>query len=183
MVTYRGKNISEVLDMTVDEPFGFFSDSREVIGKLSLMRDIGLGYLRLGQPATTLSGGEAQRLKICAEMSPTGAMPPRSKTPGKGVLYLLDEPTVGLHHRDVLMFMKIIRRLVETGNTVVIIEHNLEVIDRADWVIDLGPEGGDGGGTVVFEGTPEELKEADDSHTGAYLRAYCTKSFALPRPR
>jgi excinuclease ABC subunit A len=176
MVTYRGKNISEVLDMTVEEAFGFFSGSKEITGRLNLMRDIGLGYLRLGQPATTLSGGEAQRLKICAELSLSTAMPSGSNTPAKGILYLLDEPTVGLHHKDVVMFMRIIRRLVAMRNTVVIIEHNPEVISQADWVVDLGPEGGDGGGMVIFEGTPEELKEAEDSHTGAYLRAYCTKS-------
>ncbi len=180
MVTYKGKNISEVLDMTVDEAFGFFADSREITGKFGLMREIGLGYLRLGQPATTLSGGEAQRLKICAELSCPTPGTKRRKGSAKGLLYLLDEPTVGLHHRDVLLLMQIIRRLVKMSNTVVIIEHNLEVISQADWVIDLGPEGGDEGGRIMFEGTPDELKEHDDSHTGTYLREYCKRSPALP---
>lgn len=162
-VTYKGKNISDVLDMTVDEAFGFFSGISEISSKLALMKDIGLGYLRLGQPATTLSGGEAQRLKICAELGAKEI---------KGMLYILDEPTVGLHHNDVLKFVKIIRRLIESGNTVVIIEHNLDVISQADWVIDLGPEGGDKGGNIIFEGTPEELKRAESSYTGQYLKEY-----------
>jgi excinuclease ABC subunit A len=125
------------------------------------MRSIGLGYLVLGQPATTLSGGEAQRLKICAELSRSSA---------RGLLYILDEPTVGLHHNDVLLLVQIIRRLVSAGNTVVIIEHNLDIIQRADWVIDLGPEGGEKGGFVLFEGTPENLRESPDSLTGKFLR-------------
>lgn len=172
-VTYKGKNISDVLEMTVDEAFEFFSEVSEINQKLRLMRDIGLGYLRLGQPATTLSGGEAQRLKICAELSTRGTASHLRSTPeAKGILYILDEPTVGLHHNDVLKFMKIIRKLVESGNTVVIIEHNLDVISQADWVIDLGPEGGDKGGNIIFEGTPEELKRAEGSYTGRYLREY-----------
>jgi excinuclease ABC subunit A len=165
-VTYKGKNISDVLDMTVDEAFEFFSGVSEISSKLTLMKDIGLGYLRLGQPATTLSGGEAQRLKICAELNSS------SVTRQSSLLYILDEPTVGLHHNDVLKFMKIIRKLIESGNTVVIIEHNLDVISQADWVIDLGPEGGDKGGNIIFEGTPEELKRAENSYTGQYLREY-----------
>lgn len=162
-VTYKGKNISDVLDMTVGEAFGLFSGISEISSKLALMKDIGLGYLRLGQPATTLSGGEAQRLKICAELGVKEI---------KGMLYILDEPTVGLHHNDVLKFMKIIRRLIESGNTVVIIEHNLDVISQADWVIDLGPEGGDKGGNIIFEGTPEKLRNAEHSYTGKYLKEY-----------
>ena len=164
-ITYKGKNISDVLDMTVDEAFEFFSGVSEINPKLRLMKDIGLGYLRLGQPATTLSGGESQRLKICAELGVRGTIT-------KNMLYILDEPTVGLHHNDVLKFMKIIRKLVESGNTVVIIEHNLDVISQADWVIDLGPEGGDKGGNILFEGTPEELKRAESSYTGQYLKEY-----------
>ncbi|MBI3593235.1 MAG: excinuclease ABC subunit UvrA, partial [Nitrospirae bacterium] len=163
-VLYKGKNISDVLAMTVDDAFEFFQEIAEIRSKLILMQDIGLGYLRLGQSATTLSGGEAQRLKICAELS-ANARPYM-----RGMLYILDEPTVGLHYNDVMMLMKIIRRLVNSGNSVVIIEHNLDVIARADWVIDLGPEGGDKGGAILFEGTPEELKNAEDSYTGQYLK-------------
>ncbi len=163
-VYYRGKNINDILRMTVDDAIEFFSDVHEIKSKLVLMKDIGLGYLRLGQSATTLSGGEAQRLKICAELSVN------SRPDSRGVLYILDEPTVGLHHNDVMMLIKIIRKLVDSGNTVVIIEHNLDVIAQADWVIDLGPEGGDKGGTILFEGTPEELKNAGGSYTGKYLK-------------
>ncbi len=163
-VYYRGKNINDILKMTVDDAIEFFSETQEIKSKLVLMKDIGLGYLRLGQSATTLSGGEAQRLKICAELSLT------SRPHSRGVLYILDEPTVGLHHSDVIMLMKIIRKLVNNGNSVVIIEHNLDVIAQADWVIDLGPEGGDKGGTILFEGTPEELKNVESSYTGKYLK-------------
>jgi len=163
-VYYRGKNINAILKMTVDDALEFFSDVQEIKSKLQLMKDIGLGYLRLGQSATTLSGGEAQRLKICAELSLN------SRPHSSGVLYILDEPTVGLHHNDVIMLMKIIRKLVDNGNTVVIIEHNLDVISQADWVIDLGPEGGDKGGAILFEGTPEELKNVEGSYTGKYLK-------------
>ncbi|MEW5746826.1 MAG: excinuclease ABC subunit UvrA [Nitrospirota bacterium] len=162
-VRYKGRNISEVLDMTVDDAFDFFSDIAEIRTKLELMKDIGLGYLRLGQSATTLSGGEAQRLKICAELSVA-----RPQT--RGMLYILDEPTVGLHYNDVMMLMRIVRQLVDSGNTVLIIEHNLDVIEQSDWVIDLGPEGGDQGGTILFEGTPEELKTVGNSYTGQYLK-------------
>ncbi|MGO9013400.1 MAG: excinuclease ABC subunit UvrA [Dissulfurispiraceae bacterium] len=162
-VYYRGKNINDILKITVDDAIEFFSDVQEIKSKLVLMKDIGLGYLRLGQSATTLSGGEAQRLKICAELSLN------SRPHSRGVLYILDEPTVGLHYNDVIMLMKIIRKLVNNGNTVVIIEHNLDVISQADWVIDLGPEGGDKGGAILFEGTPEELKNVEGSYTGKYL--------------
>jgi len=127
------------------------------------MKDIGLGYLKLGQPATTFSGGEAQRLKICAELG-------ERKT--KDILYILDEPTVGLHYNDILKFLNIIKRLIDRGNSIVVIEHNLDVISQADWVIDLGPEGGDKGGNILFEGTPEELKITKNSYTGQYLKEY-----------
>lgn len=163
-VTYRGKSISDVLDMTVDDAYEFFFDTAEIRSRLKLMKEIGLGYLRLGQSATTLSGGEAQRMKICAELSAN------ARPHARGVLYILDEPTVGLHYNDVMMFMKIIRKLVNSGNTVVIIEHNLDVIGQADWVIDLGPEGGEKGGKIIFEGTPEALKDAPGSHTAKYLK-------------
>jgi excinuclease ABC subunit A len=162
-VTYQGKNINDVLGMTVDEAYAFFASIPDICSRMEMLRSIGLGYLVLGQPATTLSGGEAQRLKICAELS---------RASSRGVLYILDEPTVGLHHDDVLMLLEIIFRLVDSGNTVVIIEHNLDIIGRADWVIDLGPEGGDRGGSVVFEGTPEGLQGSLLSYTGRYLKEY-----------
>lgn len=172
-VTYKGKNISDILEMTVDEASEFFSDIAEISSKFALMKDIGLGYLRLGQPATTLSGGESQRLKICAEFSAnlTHRLPQKTHTK-KGILYILDEPTVGLHYNDVLKFMNIIRKLIEAGNTVIIIEHNLDVITQADWIIDMGPEGGDKGGNIIFEGPPSELINVKGSHTGQYLRQY-----------
>ncbi len=167
-VTYKGKNISDILEMTVDEAIEFFSGVpvvwKNIVRPLNLMKDIGLGYLRLGQPATTLSGGEAQRLKICAELINTYHLT------SKPYLYILDEPTMGLHHNDILMFMKIIRRLIDTGNTVIIIEHNLDVIGRADWVVDLGPEGGEMGGNIIFTGTPDKLKLTATSYTGQYLK-------------
>lgn len=162
-VKYKGKDISEVLELTVDEAFDFFYEVVEIRSKLDLMKDIGLGYLKLGQPAPTFSGGEAQRLKICAELSLN------TRPHAWGTLYILDEPTVGLHHNDVMMLMKIVRRLVDTGNTVVIIEHNLDVIRQADWIVDLGPEGGEQGGKIIFEGTPKELMNASHSYTGRYL--------------
>ncbi|MCI0469105.1 MAG: excinuclease ABC subunit UvrA, partial [Nitrospirae bacterium] len=162
-VTYKGKNISDVLNMTVDEAAGFFSDIHDLNPRLKLMKDIGLGYLRLGQPATTLSGGEAQRLKICAELNTSLV------TRHSSLLYIMDEPTVGLHHNDIMMFINIIKRLVDTGNTVVIIEHNLDVMAKADWVIDMGPEGGEGGGNIIFEGLPEDLRYVENSYTGQYL--------------
>jgi excinuclease ABC subunit A len=161
-VIYRGKNIVDVLEMTVDEAIEVFSDVSGIVAKLSLMRDVGLGYLRLGQPATTLSGGEAQRLKICSELS----------LAGRGdFLYILDEPTVGLHFNDVRLLIDVLRRLVDAGNTVVVIEHNLDVIAASDWIVDLGPEGGDQGGRIVFEGTPQEIVKAKESHTGKYLKS------------
>jgi excinuclease ABC subunit A len=135
------------------------------------MKDIGLGYLRLGQPATTFSGGEAQRLKICAELN-NPLSPPFSKG-GKGeILYILDEPTVGLHFRDVKTLLDVLHRLVDSGNTVVVIEHNLDVIRTSDWIVDLGPEGGERGGRIIFEGTPEEIENVKESYTGRYLREY-----------
>ena len=162
-VTYHGKNINDVLGLTVDEAFEFFSAIPEIYSRMELLRTIGLGYLVLGQPATTLSGGEAQRLKICAELS---------RASSRGLLYILDEPTVGLHHHDVLMLIGIIRRLVDSGSTAVIIEHNPDIISRADWVVDLGPEGGEEGGRIVFEGTPDALKQAAHSLTGRYLKEH-----------
>jgi excinuclease ABC subunit A len=167
-ITCRGKNIVDILDMTVDEALNLFSDIPQVLTKLLLMKNIGLGYIRLGQPATTLSGGEAQRLKICAEMDniPVKALHGVKKG---GIFYILDEPTVGLHFKDVAALLSVLRRLVNTGNTVLVIEHNLDVIQASDWVIDLGPEGGDKGGRIIFTGTPGEIVSEQDSYTGQYL--------------
>lgn len=160
-VFYQHKNISEVLKMTVDEALEFFGDIPAINDRLTVLSEVGLGYLRLGQSATTLSGGEAQRVKISAELH----RPQREKT-----IYLLDEPTVGLHYEDVKNLLAVLHRLVSRGNTVVIIEHNLEVIKNADWLIDLGPEGGEKGGRVVAVGTPEEVSRSADSYTAKYLR-------------
>ena len=160
-VTYRGQNIAEVLDMTVEEALAFFRNIPRLRRKLQTMSDVGLGYIRLGQPATTLSGGEAQRVKLATELS--------RRSDGR-TLYVLDEPTTGLHLADIQRLLEVLGRLVEAGDTVVVIEHNLEVIKSADWVIDLGPEGGDLGGTVVATGTPENLAADGQSYTGQFLR-------------
>jgi excinuclease ABC subunit A len=147
--------------MTIEEANEFFAPVPQIRTKLSTLVDVGLGYMRLGQPATTLSGGEAQRVKLATELS--------KRATGKTV-YLLDEPTTGLHFADVEKLLEVLHRLVDNGNTVIVIEHNLDVIKTADWIIDLGPEGGSGGGSVVGEGTPEEIAHVDASHTGRYLR-------------
>ncbi|MEO0196030.1 MAG: excinuclease ABC subunit UvrA [candidate division WOR-3 bacterium] len=160
-VKYKGKSIADVLDMTVDEAFEFFEDVPNIRRKLQLMVDVGLGYIKLGQPSTTLSGGEAQRIKLAKELS---------KMATGRTLYILDEPTTGLHFDDVKKLINVLHRFVDNGNTVLVIEHNLDVIKNADWVIDLGPEGGDEGGYVVAEGTPEDIAKAENSHTGMYLR-------------
>jgi excinuclease ABC subunit A len=159
-VHYKGKTIAEVLDMPIDEAVEFFAPLPRIARHLQTLKDVGLGYVRLGQPATTLSGGEAQRVKLASELQrrSTGA-----------TLYVLDEPTTGLHFEDIRKLLKVLNRLVDQGNTVVIIEHNLDVIKTADWVIDLGPEGGDAGGTVVCAGTPEEVAAFPGSHTGRFL--------------
>lgn len=162
-VLYRGKNISDVLEMTVEEAASFFADVPSITEKFSQMKEIGLGYLRLGQPATTLSGGEAQRLKICAELGSSEV---------NGFLYILDEPTVGLHYSDVKALLAMLRKLVGKGNTVVVIEHNLDVISNADWVIDLGPEGGHNGGRILFAGTPGELSGRNNSYTAGFLKRH-----------
>ena len=178
-VTYRGKNIHDILNITVDEALTIFRDIPRVQNKLQVMKDIGLGYIRLGQPATTLSGGEAQRLKICAEMMNTPVVPSdkvRKKVMEKGFLYILDEPTIGLHFRDVRALLDVLQRLVDAGNTVVIIEHNLDVIKASDWIVDLGPDGGDKGGRIIFSGRPEDIVDVKESYTGKYLR----ESFRSP---
>lgn len=160
-VKYKGKSIFDVLDMTVDEACEFFENHRQIYNKIVTLQQVGLGYIKLGQPSTTLSGGEAQRVKLATELS--------RRSTGKTV-YILDEPTTGLHMADVDKLVKILQKLVEGGNTVIVIEHNLDVIKVADYVVDLGPEGGDGGGTVVAEGTPEEVAEVSESFTGQYLK-------------
>ncbi len=162
-VLYREKSVYDVLEMTVEEAKDFFRGETQIRAKLSQMEEIGLGYLRLGQPATTLSGGEAQRLKICSELGIANKA---------GFLYIMDEPTVGLHHVDVAALLKMLRKLVQMGNTVLVIEHNLDVVAAADRVIDLGPEGGKGGGKLIFEGTPEELLKSKRSYTAKYLKKY-----------
>ncbi len=160
-VRYKGKNIFEVLDMTVDEAVPFFENIPSVISKLLTLQNVGLGYIKLGQPATTLSGGEAQRIKLSTELSKRGT--------GKTV-YILDEPTTGLHFEDIKKLLEVLESLVQKGNSVIIIEHNLDVIKTADWVIDLGPEGGDAGGTVVATGTPEDICKVTASYTGKFLK-------------
>ncbi|MGC7879894.1 ATP-binding cassette domain-containing protein, partial [Desulforudis sp. 1190] len=161
-VKYKGRSIAEVLEMTVDEACDFFSAIPKIHRRLKTLQDVGLGYVKLGQPATTLSGGEAQRVKLAAELSrrPTGR-----------TLYILDEPTTGLHFADIARLLQVLHRLVDGGNTVVVIEHNLDVIKTADYIIDLGPEGGDGGGRVVATGTPEQVAANDASYTGGFLRS------------
>ncbi len=160
-VRYKGKNISEVLEMTVDEAVEFFAALPRLYKKLQTLQDVGLGYVKLGQPSTELSGGEAQRVKLATELSKIAT--------GK-TIYILDEPTTGLHTDDVRKLLEVLQRLVEAGNTVVVIEHNLDVIKCADWIVDLGPEGGDGGGTIVACGTPEEIAACPGSYTGQYLK-------------
>ena len=160
-VRYKGKNISEVLNMTVSEAIPFFENQQGILRYLKTLDDVGLGYISLGQPSTQLSGGEAQRIKLATELS--------KRSTGK-TLYILDEPTTGLHFADVEKLLYVLNRLVDEGNTVVVIEHNLDVVKQADHIIDLGPEGGDGGGRIVCEGTPEEVAEVAESYTGQYLK-------------
>ncbi|HEU5102514.1 MAG TPA: excinuclease ABC subunit UvrA [Roseiflexaceae bacterium] len=160
-ILYRGKNIAEVLDMTVEEALAFFERVPSIREKLQTLVDVGLGYVRLGQPATTLSGGEAQRIKLATELA--------RRATGR-TLYILDEPTTGLHFADIERLLHVLQRLVDAGNTVLVIEHNLDIIKSADWIIDMGPEGGDAGGQVIAAGTPEHVAQAEGSHTGAFLR-------------
>ena len=162
-VKYKGKSIYDVLNMTVEEALEFFKNVPTIANKIRTLNDVGLGYVRLGQPSTELSGGEAQRIKLATELS--------KRSTGK-TIYVLDEPTTGLHFDDVNKLVQILRKLSDTGNTVIVIEHNLDVIKTADWVIDLGPEGGDGGGTIIAEGTPEDVVKVKESYTGQYLKKY-----------
>jgi excinuclease ABC subunit A len=158
--TFKGKSIAEVLDMPIEEAARFFEAVPAIARHLTTLVDVGLGYVRLGQPATTLSGGEAQRVKLAAEL--------QKRTRGR-TAYVLDEPTTGLHFEDISRLLAVLQSLVDKGNTVLVIEHNLDVIASADHIIDLGPEGGRGGGTIVAQGTPEEVAQTPGSHTGEYL--------------
>ena len=160
-VHYKGKNIAEVLDMTVEEALAFFQNQPKIRDRLQTLMDVGLGYVRLGQPSTTLSGGEAQRIKLATELS--------KRSTGR-TIYVLDEPTTGLHVADVARLIDILDRLTDAGNTVLVIEHNLHVIKVADHIIDLGPEGGDAGGNIVFTGTPEDCARCTESYTGQFLK-------------
>jgi len=169
-IRYKTKTIHDALQMTVREAHAFFGAVPAVARKLQTLLDVGLGYVQLGQSATTLSGGEAQRVKLSLELS--------KRDTGR-TLYILDEPTTGLHFHDIKLLLEVLHRLREAGNTVVVIEHNMDVIKTADWLIDLGPEGGDGGGRIVAQGTPEAVARVRESHTGQYLRhALALKSAA-----
>ena len=165
-VHYKGKTIADVLDMTVEEALEFFSNVSKIKHKLQTLNDVGLSYIKLGQSATTLSGGEAQRVKLASEL--------QKKATGK-TLFVLDEPTTGLHSDDVKKLIEVLQRLVEHGDTVLVIEHNLDVIKCADQIIDMGPEGGQGGGTVICTGTPEKIAECKESYTGQYLKTLLEK--------
>ncbi|MDW2458816.1 ATP-binding cassette domain-containing protein, partial [Vibrio sp. 1249-1] len=160
-VRYKGKTIDEVLEMTVEDARTFFDPVPAIARKLQTLMDVGLSYIRLGQAATTLSGGEAQRVKLARELS--------KRDTGK-TLYILDEPTTGLHFHDIQQLLTVLHRLRDHGNTVVVIEHNLDVIKTADWIIDLGPEGGQGGGEIIAQGTPEDVSQIEGSHTARFLK-------------
>ena len=173
-IHYKGKNISEVLDMTVEEAMGFFANVPSIFNKMKTLYDVGLGYMRLGQPATTLSGGEAQRVKLATELA--------RRATGR-TMYILDEPTTGLHFADVERLLHVLQRLVDAGNSIIVIEHNMEVIKCADWIIDLGPEGGDAGGWLIAQGTPEEVAENVQSFTGYFLKRMFTEEAAYANTR
>ncbi len=160
---FKGHSIADVLDMTVDRAVGEFSAFPAMMNKLTLLQEVGLGYIKIGQPGTTLSGGEAQRVKLAKELS--------RRATGR-TLYVLDEPSVGLHAADVHKLIEVLQRLVDAGNSVLIIEHNLDIIKVADWLIDLGPEGGDRGGELVAEGTPEQVQAIKSSYTGRFLKEH-----------
>ena len=166
-IMFKGKNIAEVLDMTVSEAMEHFANIPRVRNKMETMFDVGLGYIRLGQPATTLSGGEAQRVKLSTELS---------KRATGNTLYILDEPTTGLSFEDCAHLLRVLHRLVDAGNSVMLIEHHLDLIKNADWIVDLGPGAGDAGGYVIAEGTPEDIAAIDRSHTGRYLRSHLARA-------
>ena len=159
-VKYRGKSINDALSMSIEEATGFFENIPKIKNKLETLLSVGLGYLTLGQPSTTLSGGEAQRVKLATELS---------KKDTGNTFYILDEPTTGLHFDDIKMLLNVLNKLVDNGNTVLIIEHNLDVVKSSDYIIDIGPEGGKGGGKILFEGTPENLIKCKESFTAEYL--------------
>ena len=160
-VRYKGKSIADVLDMTVNQAVEFFENVPSILQKIKTIQDVGLGYLKLGQPSTTLSGGESQRVKLATELS--------KRDTGK-TMYILDEPTTGLHFEDIRILMDVVSRLVDRGNTVIIIEHNLDVIKQADYIIDMGPDGGRNGGTLLSTGTPEEVAQSDKGYTPRFLK-------------
>ena len=168
-VRVNGKSIADVLEMSVEEALLFFAKIPKLRRRLQTLHDVGLDYVKLGQPATTLSGGEAQRVKLASELS---------KIATGRTLYILDEPTTGLHFADIEKLLEVLQRLVDAGNTVLVIEHNLDVIKQADWIIDLGPEGGEAGGEVLATGTPEQVAEVEESATGRYLREVLPKKAA-----
>ena len=169
-VHFKGKNIADILNMPCEEALGFFENQPAIVRHMQTLVDVGLGYVRLGQPAPTLSGGEAQRVKLASELA---------KRSTGHTMYILDEPTTGLHFEDVNKLLTVLSRLVDQGNTIVVIEHNLDVIKSSDWVIDLGPNGGDGGGTVIAEGTPEKVAKTQASFTGEFLRPILNKAGTL----
>jgi excinuclease ABC subunit A len=160
-VRFKGKTIADVLEMSVEEALRFFAKIPKLRRRLQTLHDVGLDYMTLGQPATTLSGGEAQRVKLAAELC---------KVATGRTLYILDEPTTGLHFADIEKLLDVLQRLVDSGNTMLVIEHNLDVIKQADWIVDLGPEGGEAGGEVIATGTPEDVAAVDESYTGRFLR-------------
>ena len=160
-INFKGKNIAEILNLSCEQALEFFENQPPIARHMQTLVDVGLGYVRLGQPAPTLSGGEAQRVKLASELA---------KRSTGHTMYILDEPTTGLHFEDVNKLLTVLSRLVDQGNTVVIIEHNLDVIKCSDWIIDLGPDGGDGGGSIVVEGTPEYVAKTDESYTGQFLK-------------
>ena len=160
---YKGKSISDVLEMTVEDSLSYFDNFPQIKQLLAALNDVGLGYLQLGQSSTTLSGGEAQRVKLATELG---------KRPTGHTLYILDEPTTGLHFDDIARLLTVLARLADSGNTVVVIEHNMDVIKCADWIIDLGPEGGNRGGTLVAQGTPKDVMKTTSSYTGHYLKKH-----------
>ena len=171
-VKYKGKSIADVLDMTVSDALSFFDVHTQIVRKLEMLEEVGLGYIGLGQSAVTFSGGEAQRIKLAQELA--------RRDTGR-TLYILDEPTTGLHFEDVAVLMRVLRRLTALGNTVIVIEHNTDVIAGADWVVDIGPEGGNAGGQLVFEGTPEDLMQCSESITGQWL--HTTADGKAPKKR
>ena len=159
-INYKGKSISDILNMTINQAVIFFESIPKIYNKLKTIKDVGLGYIKLGQPSTTLSGGEAQRIKLSTELS---------KKDTGNTLYILDEPTTGLHFEDIRVLLEVLNELVEKGNTIIIIEHNLDVIKQVDYIIDIGPEGGVNGGKIIARGTPEEVSKIKKSYTGSYI--------------